>query len=122
MCVYLATISDSEYFDETKVYKNIGNSLKYIYENLKLISTKYIENCNFFDRDYIQEYFTEEFIKQFNGRINCKSEFGEFFIENINENKYKFFFVCFQSFETYQSKREQNPFCICELEILDLLD
>lgn len=119
MYVYLATRSDSKYFDETKVYKTIGNSLKYIYENLKLYSKDYIENCDFFDRDYIHEYFTEEFIKQFNGRINCKSEFGEFYIEKINENKYKFLFISFLSF---QSKLEQNPFCICELEILDLLD
>lgn len=115
MKVYLASIATSEYPIERKVYKSLGNSLEYIYDNLKSLSAEFIEGCDFFDRNYVQEYFTEEFFDQFNGRMNCKSAYGEFSIIKMNDSKYQFVFVPLLSIQL------QNPFVVCELEILELL-
>lgn len=115
MKVYLASIATSEYPIERKVYKSLGNSLEYIYDNLKSLSAEFIDGCDFFDRNYVQEYFTEEFFAQFNGRMNCKSAYGEFSIIKISDSKYQFVFVPLLSIQL------QNPFIVCELEILELL-
>ena len=115
MKIYLASIATSEYPIERKVYKSLGNSLEYIYDNLKSLSAEFIEGCDFFDRKYVQEYFTEEFFTQFNGRMNCKSAYGEFSIIKMSDSKYQFVFVPLLSIQL------QNPFIVCELEILELL-
>ena len=118
MKIYLASIATSEYPIERKVYKNLGNSLKYIYDNLKSLSMKCIDGCDFFDRDYVQQCFTEDFFAQFGSgskKMNCNSTYGEFFIEKMSDSKYMFVFTPFISM------RLQNPFIVCELEILDLL-
>ncbi len=115
MKVYLASIATSEYPIERKVYKSLGNSLEYIYDNLKSLSVEFIEGCDFFDRNYVQEYFTEEFFTQFNGKMNCKSAYGEFSIIKMSDSKYQFVFMPLLSMQL------QNPFIVCELEILELL-
>lgn len=115
MKIYLASIATSEYDIENRVYKNICNSLEYIYDNLKSLSAEFIKGCDFFDRNYVQEYFTKEFFTKFNGRMNCKSAYGEFSIIKMNDNKYQFLFVPLLSIQL------QNPFIVCELEILELL-
>jgi hypothetical protein len=118
MKIYLASIATSEYPIERKVYKSLGNSLKYIYDNLKSLSMKCIDGCDFFDRDYVQQYFTEDFFTQFGSgskKMNCNSTYGEFFIEKMSDSKYMFVFTPFISM------RLQNPFIVCELEILELL-
>ena len=115
MKVYLASIATSEYPIERKVYKSLGNSLEYIYDNLKSLSAEFIDGCDFFDRNYVQEYFTEEFFTQFNGKMNCKSAYGEFSIIKMSDSKYQFVFVPLLSMQL------QNPFIVCELEILELL-
>ena len=69
MKIYLASIATSEYEIENRAYKNICDSLMYIYDSLKSLSAEFIEGCEFFDRKYVQEYFTEEFFTQFNGII-----------------------------------------------------
>lgn len=115
MNIYLVSIATSEYEIENRAYKNICDSLKYIYDSLKSLSTEFIYGCDFFDRNYVQEYFTEEFFAQFNGRMNCKSAYGEFSIVKMNDSKYQFVFVPLLSMQL------QNPFIVCELEILELL-
>ncbi len=115
MKIYLASIATSEYEIENRAYKNICDSLKYIYDSLKSLSAEFIEGCDFFDRKYVQEYFTEKFFTQFNGRMNCKSAYGEFSIIKMNDSKYQFVFVPLLSIQL------QNPFIVCELEILELL-
>lgn len=115
MNIYLASIATSEYEIENRAYKNICDSLLYIYDSLKSLSSEFIEGCDFFDRKYVREYFTEEFFAQFNGRMNCKSEYGEFSIIKMSNSKYQFVFVPLLSMQL------QNPFIVCELEILELL-
>lgn len=117
--IYLASISTSEYAIERKAYSNIGSSLKYIYDNLKekALSIECINGCDFFDREYVKNYFTEEFFYQFinnDKKLTCRSSYGEFFIERINDSKYQFVFapppIC-----------PQNQFIVCELDLLDLI-
>jgi hypothetical protein len=115
MNIYLESIATSEYEIENKAYKNICDSLIYIYDSLKSLSAEFIEGCDFFDRNYVQEYFTEKFFAQFNGRMNCKSAYGEFSIIKMSDSKYQFVFVPLLSIQL------QNPFIVCELEILELL-
>jgi hypothetical protein len=115
MNIYLASIATSEYEIENRAYKNICDSLLYIYDSLKSLSSEIIKGCDFFDRKYVREYFTEEFFAQFNGRMNCKSACGEFSIIKMSNSKYQFVFVPLLSMQL------QNPFIVCELEILELL-
>ena len=118
MKIYLASISTSEYAIERKAYKTIGDSLKYIYDNLRSLSIEFIDGCDFFDREYVQNYFTEDFFTQFcsgSKKMNCCSVYGEFFIEKIDDSKYQFVFVPLLSMTL------QNPFVVCELDILELL-
>ena len=69
MKVYLASLATNNYEIENRVYKTLGNSLKYIYDNLKVLSVTSIPDCDFFDREYVQKYFTEEYYESFN-KIN----------------------------------------------------
>jgi hypothetical protein len=62
MKVYLASISTSLQEIDTKVYETFEKSLKYIYDSLKSLVSEEFEDCDFFDRDYIQKYFTEYFL------------------------------------------------------------
>lgn len=112
MNIYLASISTNLYEIDKKAYKNIDNTLKYIYNNLKKLTTEYIEGCNFFDRDYVKKCFTEEFFKQ-NTRVICRSEFGEFIVEKVKNSKYQYIFAPIHTYDT---------FIVCELEMLELLD
>ena len=76
-----------------------------------------MEDCDFFDRDYIQEYFTEDFFVDKFCRVNCRSSYGEFIIEKVKDDKYQFVF----SPDTVSSKRI-NYIIVCELQILELLN
>lgn len=115
MDIYLVSTATNICDFGNRVYANFDDSLKYIYDSLKSLSAEFIEGCDFFDRNYVQEYFTEEFFAQFNGRMNCKSAYGEFSIIKMNDSKYQFVFV------PLLSTQLQNPFVVCELEILELL-
>jgi hypothetical protein len=111
MKVYLSSLATNNYELENRVYKSFDSSLKYIYDNLKVLSVESVKDCDFFDRDYVQKYFTEEYYEKFN-RVNCKSTFGEFAIKKIRDNKYQFIFA----------PVNQNYFFVCELEVLELFD
>ena len=114
MTIYLASIATSLQEIDTKVYETFEKSLKYIYDSLKSLVSEEVEDCDFFDRDYIQKYFTEDcFVDKF-CRVNCRSSYGEFIIEKVKDNKYQFVFC------PVSSKRI-NYFIVCELEILELL-
>ena len=117
MKVYLASIATSLQEIDTKVYETFENSLKYIYDSLKSLVLEEVEDCDFFDRDYIQEYFTEDFFVDKFCRVNCRSSYGEFIIEKVKDDKYQFVF----SPDTVSSKRI-NYFIVCELQILELLN
>jgi hypothetical protein len=110
MKVYLASLATNNYELENRVYKNFNHSIEYIYENLKSLSIESIKDSDFFDRDYIQKYFTKEYFDNFKNVV-CKSVYGEFFIKKIKSNKYQFVF----------SPVNQDYFFVCELEILELL-
>ena len=45
------------------------------------------EDCDFFDRDYIQKYFTEDCFGDKFCRVNCRSSYGEFIIEKLKFDK-----------------------------------
>ena len=47
--------------------------------------------------------------------MNCKSAYGEFYIEKISDTKYQFVFAPLLITDV------QNTFIVCELEILELL-
>ena len=117
MKVYLASIATSIQEIDTKVYETFEKSLKYIYDSLKSLVSEKVEDCDFFDRDYIQEYFTEDFFVDKFCRVNCRSSYGEFIIEKVKDDKYQFVF----SPDTVSSKRI-NYFIVCELQILELLN
>ena len=117
MKVYLASIATSLQEIDTKVYETFEKSLKYIYDSLKSLVLEEVEDCDFFDRDYIQEYFTEDFFVDKFCRVNCRSSYGEFIIEKVKDDKYQFVF----SPDTVSSKRI-NYFIVCELQILELLN
>ena len=111
MKVYLASLATNNYELENRVYKTLGNSLKYIYDNLKVLSVTSIPDCNFFDRDFVQNYFKEEYFDRYIN-VNCKSAYGEFIKKKVRDNKYQFVF----------SPINQDYFFVCELEILELMD
>lgn len=115
MNIYLTSIATNHCELGNRTYKSLDSSLKHIYNNLKALSSEYICDCAFFDREYVQEYFTEEFFSKFNGRMNCKSAYGEFYIEKISDTKYQFVFAPLLITDV------QNTFIVCELEILELL-
>lgn len=113
MKVYLASLATNNYELENAVYKTFQHALGYIYYHLKAmsLSLESLKDCDFFDRDYIQKYFTKEYFDNFKNVV-CKSEYGEFFIKKEKNNKYQFVF----------SPVNQDYFFVCELEILDLFD
>lgn len=122
--IYLASISTDNCEIENRAYKSIGNALDYIYDSLKALAKDAIddEKCfDFFDRDYIKSYFSEEFLNQFN-KICSRTEFGEFIIERPKSNKYRFIFA--PNFNVLKSPQPNYifVFIVCEMEMLELLD
>jgi hypothetical protein len=115
MKVYLASIATSLQEIDTKVYETFENSLKYIYNSLKNLVSEEVEDCDFFDRDYIQKYFTEDCFGDKFCRVNCRSSYGEFIIEKVKDDKYQFVFSPISS-------KHINYFIVCELQILELLN
>ena len=111
MKVYLASLATNNHELENRVYKTLGNSLKFIYDNLKALTVMSIPDCDFFDREYVQKYFTEEYYESFN-KVNSNSTYGEFVINKVKDNKYQFVFVPIK----------QDYYFVCELEMLELLD
>lgn len=111
MKVYLASLATNNYELENRVYKTLGNSLKYIYDNLKEMSIESVKECDFFDRDFVQNYFKEEYFDRYIN-VNCKSVYGEFIKKKVRDNKYQFVF----------SPINKDYFFVCELEMLELLD
>lgn len=111
MKVFLASLATNNYELENRVYKTLGNSLKFIYDNLKAMSVISIPDCDFFDREYVQKYFTEEYYESFK-KVNSHSTYGEFVINKVKDNKYQFVFVPIK----------QDYYFVCELEMLELLD
>ena len=119
MQIYLASISTDNCEIENRAYKSIGNALEYIYNNLKALTSDFIEDCSFFDRDYVKNYFTEEFFNRFS-RVNCHSIYGELVINEVKDSKYQFVFI--HSKEYLKSDIRFDNFIVCELEYLELLD
>jgi hypothetical protein len=126
MKIYLTTVEISTITSiceiEKRAYKNFTNSLENIYNNLKSIISKEIDDCacEFFNRDYVRKYFTEDFFKEHEEqfyRINFKSPNGEFYIKKINDNKYQFVFYPYD-----EKLKNINYLIVCELEILELLN
>lgn len=117
MKVYLASIATSIQEIDTKVYETFEKSLKYIYDSLKsLVSEQMVDyDFDFFDRDYIQKYFTEDCFEDKFCRVNCRSSYGEFIIEKVKDDKYQFVFSPISS-------KLINYFIVCELQILELLN
>ena len=115
MKVYLASIATSLQEIDTKVYETFEKSLKYIYDSLKNLVSEEVEDCDFFDRDYIQKYFAEDCFGDKFCRVNCSSSYGEFIIEKVKDDKYQFVFSPISS-------KHINYFIVCELQILELLN
>ena len=115
MKVYLASIATSLQEIDTRVYETFEKSLVYIYDTLKSLVLEEVEDCDFFDRDYIQKYFTEDYFGDKFCRVNCRSSYGEFIIEKLKDDKYQFVF-------SPVSSKYINYFIVCELQILELLN
>lgn len=111
MKIYLVSLATNNYELENRVYKSFSNSLEYIYESLKSLSIESVKECDFFDRDFVQNYFKEEYFDRYIN-VNCKSVYGEFIKNKVRDNKYQFVF----------SPINQDNFFVCELEILELMD
>jgi hypothetical protein len=112
MICYLTSISTNEYEIENRIYKTFNSSLNYIYENLKSLTKEVMPECDFFDRDYIKEYFTDD--KILSTVVNCRTKEGEFAVNKVKDNKYMFLFQ--------PSNQDDLFFFVCELEILELLE
>lgn len=119
MEIYLTSIATNLCELENKVYKNFENALDNIYINLNKLVTEVLNDCDFFNRDYVQKYFSEEFFKNFVS-VNCKSEFGFFTIGRVSDNKYQFVFST--SLQVPKNSPLHDYFIVCELDILELLD
>lgn len=121
MRIYLASTATNHSELENRAYKTFAHSLEYIYDCLKRLAKEYInaDDFDFFDRDYVRSYFTEDFFCN-SIRINCRSEFGEFIIEKANDIKYRFVFA--PNHTVLKSTHPYDMFFVCELEILELLD
>jgi hypothetical protein len=111
MKVYVVSLATNNCELENRVYKSLCNSLKYIYDNLKSLSIESINDCDFFDKDFVQNYFKEEYFERYI-KINSKSIYGNFTKNKVRDNKYQFVF----------SPVNKDYFFVAELEILDLLD
>ena len=110
MKVYLTSLT-TNYSEFNRVYKSINNSLEYIHDFFKSMSVESDKDCDFFDREYVHEYFTEDYLIQYRNVV-CKSTYGEFVIKKLHGYKYQFVYI----------PVNEDDFVICELEILDLLD
>lgn len=119
MQIHLASISTDNCEIENRAYKSVGNTLEYIYNSLKALTSDFIEDCDFFDRDYIKNYFTEEYFNRFS-KVNCHSIYGEFIIDKVKDSKYQFVFI--PSKEYLKADIRCDIFIVCELEMLELLD
>ena len=117
--IYLASISTDNCEIENRAYKSIGKALEYIYNSLKKLTSDIIEDCSFFDRDCVKNYFTEEYFNRFS-KVNCHSIYGELVINEIKDNKYQFVFI--PSKEYLKDDIRCDIFSVCELEMLVLLD
>ena len=115
MKVYVVSLATNNCELENRVYKSLCNSLKYIYDSLKSLVSEEVEDCDFFDRDYVQKYFNVDFFGQQFHRVVFKSIYGEFIIDKVVENKYQFIF-------SPVSSNNINFFIVCELQILELLN
>lgn len=111
MKIYLASIATNESEIENRAYKNLKSALNYIYESLKSITAETIHYIDFFDKGYIQKYFTET---MFSTNLNCRSPYGVFAIRKVKNDKYQFIFK--------PANQDDLFFFVCELDILDLLD
>ena len=111
MKVYLTSVSTNEHEIENRAYQYIGSALDYICDSLKLLSKETQPECDFFERDYVKNYFTESL---FNERVNCHSPYGEFTINKVKDNKHQFVFI--------PANQKEEYFIVCELEALNLLD
>lgn len=122
MQIYLVEIATNncEKDSENRAYKSLGSALDCIYDNLRHFPLEeYEDGCDFFDRDYVKNYFTEEFFNRFS-RVNCHSTYGELVINEVKDNKYQFVFI--SSKEYLKSDIRCDNFIVCELEYLELLD
>ena len=111
MKIYLASVATNESEIENRAYKDLKSALNYIYESLKSLTAEIIPDSDFFDREYIQKYFTEA---MFSTNIDCRSTYGEFAIRKVKNDKYQFIFK--------PANQDNLFFFVCELDILDLLD
>lgn len=118
MNIYLVSTATNICDFGNRVYANFDDSLKYIHNKLKELVLNYTDECDFFDRDYVQKFFTEEYFKQF-ANVTCRSQFGEFTIRRIEDKKYQFVFS--PSLMLIKSEQPYSQFAVCELEILELL-
>jgi hypothetical protein len=119
MKIYFASMESSVHEQEHRVYRTIDNALKYIYESMKSLSLEVTENSGFFDTENIREYFTEEYIKDFSGRINARNIYGEFSMSKAFD-KYQYIYI--PSDNLLKSEHMSNILIVCELEVLELLD
>jgi hypothetical protein len=119
MKIYFASMESSVHEQEHRVYGTIDNALKYIYESMKSLSLEVMENCDFFDTEHIRECFTEEYIKDFSGRINARNSNGEFSMSKAFD-KYQYIYI--PSDNLLKSDHMSNILIVCELEVLELLD
>lgn len=122
MPIYLVEIATNncEKDSENRAYKSLGSALECIYDNLRYFPLdEYEDGCDLFDRDYVKNYFTEEFFNRFS-RVNCHSIYGELVINEVKDSKYQFVFI--PSKEYLKSDIRFDNFIVCELEYLELLD
>ena len=118
--IYLVEIATNncEKDSENRAYKSLGSALECIYDNLRYFPLdEYEDGCDLFDRDYVKNYFTEEFFNRFS-RVNCHSTYGELVINEIKDSKYQFVFLP----AGVPTSQQDDFFIVCELEILELLD
>ena len=78
---------------------------------MKSLTAETIPDSDFFDREYIQKYFTEAI---FTTNVNCRSTYGEFAIRKVKNDKYQFIFK--------PANQDDLFFFVCELEILELME
>ena len=76
MKVYVVSLATNNCELENRVYKSLYNSLKYIYDSLKSLSIESINDCDFFDKDFVQNYFKEEYFERYVRLYRLGKEFG----------------------------------------------
>ena len=58
MDIYLVSTATNNCDFGNRAYANFDDSLKYIHNKLKELILEYADECDFFDRDYVQKFFT----------------------------------------------------------------